>query len=220
MRRRRWHGGMRPAVGTAREPFEAKPPVGFGVVEKHCHHFDLTMVRWTHRFGLWRLLNHLGSARIMLIGYVSDERYAALADVLLEFTNDQDRSFEARSRASGSVHGDLPAGDYLVTLQKCGFGSKRVRLTMPAAQPHHFRLLADGLLGYAWPRCVRAGDTAEFRVHAVEPYKLELWRYGWTKEFVRGLGWHDEHGPRATMQVTPDGDYTQTGVEWNKVGYL
>jgi N,N-dimethylformamidase len=22
------------------------------------------------------------------------------------------------------------------------------------------------------------------------------------------------------MQVTPDGDYTQTGVQWNKVGYL
>src|SRR5262249_29953197 len=98
-------------------------------------------------------------------------------------------------------------------------GSKRVRLTVGGGQPHHFRLLADGLLGYVWPKCVRSGDTAEFRFHAVEPYKLELWRYGWTKEFVRGLGWHDEHGPRATMQVTPDGDYTQTGVEWNKVGY-
>ncbi|MEZ4678668.1 MAG: DUF6605 domain-containing protein [Caldilineaceae bacterium] len=24
---------------------------------------------------------------------------------------------------------------------------------------------------------------------------------------------------RATMQVTPDGDYTQTGVQWNKYGY-
>ena len=33
------------------------------------------------------------------------------------------------------------------------------------------------------------------------------------------LGWFDEHGPRATMQITPDGDYTQTGVAWNKFGY-
>jgi hypothetical protein len=158
----------------------------------------------------------------MLIGYVSDERYVALADVLLEFTSDQGQSFEARSRATGAVFCDLPpiTGDWLVTLQKPGFSSKRVRLTPRAGQPHHFRLLADGLLGYAWPKCVRSGESAEFRVHAVESYKLELWRYGWTKEFVRGLGWHDEHGPRATMQVTPDGDYTQTGVLWNKVGYL
>ncbi len=33
------------------------------------------------------------------------------------------------------------------------------------------------------------------------------------------LGWFDEHGPRAVMQITPDGDYTQTGVGWNKQGY-
>src|SRR5207247_5232850 len=118
------------------------------------------------------------------------------------------------------VHAELPAGDYVVTLQKPGYGSKRVRLSMPCGQPYHFRLLADGLLGYAWPKCVRAGESAEFRVHTVEPYKLELWRYGWTTECVQGLGWHDEHGPRATMQIRPDGDYTQTGAERNEVGYL
>jgi hypothetical protein len=158
----------------------------------------------------------------MLIGYVSDERYVALAEVVLEFSDDQGQSFEARSRASGSVYCDLPSAEsgYLVTLQKPGFGSKRVRMTPRSGQPYHFRLLADGLLGYAWPKCVRSGELAEFRVHSVEPYKLELWRYGWTKELVRSLGWHDEHGPRATMQVTPDGDYTQTGALWNKVGYL
>ncbi len=156
----------------------------------------------------------------MLIGYVSDERYVALPDVLLEFVNDRGESWEARSRASGSVHAELPPGDYVVTLYRAGFGSKRVRLSPRPGQPYHFRLLADGLLGYAWPKCVRSGEPSEFRVHAVQQYKLELWRYGWQKEFVRGLGWHDEHGPRATMQVTPDGDYTQTGVEWNKIGYI
>jgi hypothetical protein len=70
-----------------------------------------------------------------------------------------------------------------------------------------------------WPKCVKAGEKAEFRVHAVEAYKLKLWRYGWDKELVRPIGWYDEHGPRATMQITPDGDYTQTGVQWNKQGY-
>jgi hypothetical protein len=156
----------------------------------------------------------------MLIGYVSDERYVALPDVLLEFVSAAGDSFEARSRATGSVHAELPPGDYVVTLHKPGFGGKHVRLSLPQPQPYHFRLLSDGLLGYAWPKCIRSGEQSEFRVHAVEQYKLALWRYGWEKELVRGLGWHDEHGPRATMQVTPDGDYTQTGVAWNRVGYV
>jgi hypothetical protein len=155
----------------------------------------------------------------MLIGYVSDERYVALADVALEFVDFHGQSWEARSRASGSVWCDLPPGDYTVTLQKSGFGSKRTRIRVPLEAPYQFRLLADGLLGYIWPKCVRSGELGEFRVHSIEQYKLELWRYGWDKEFIRGLGWHDEHGPRATMQITPDGDYTQTGVAWNRVGY-
>src|SRR5579872_7361959 len=154
----------------------------------------------------------------MLIGYVSDERYAALPDVLIEFTS-SGGSWETRSRASGSVHCDLPPAEYTAILSKPGYGAKRSRIDLRTGRPYHFRLLADGLLGYAWPKCVRAGEKSEFRVHSVEPYHLELWRYGWEKERVRPLGWYDEHGPRATMQVTPDGDYTRTGVEWNKVGY-
>lgn len=156
----------------------------------------------------------------MLVGYVSDERYVAQAHVLLEFVDARGNSFEARSRASGAVHAELPAGDYKVILQKPGFGAKFSRVTVPAPTPHQFRLLADGLLGYVWPKWVRGGEEGEFRVHAVEQYELTLWRYGARPELVRQLGWHDEHGPRATMQVTPDGDYTRAGTEWNKVGYV
>jgi len=155
----------------------------------------------------------------MLIGYVSDERYVALPDVILEFISAAGESWEVRSRATGAVYAQLPAGEYRVVLQKPGFGAKFSRITLPADQPHHFRLLSDGLMGYAWPKWVRSGEKSEFRVHSVEPYKLELWRYGWSPEFVQSLGWHDEHGPRAVMQITPDGDYTRTGAEWNKVGY-
>ncbi|HXD86944.1 MAG TPA: carboxypeptidase-like regulatory domain-containing protein [Urbifossiella sp.] len=155
----------------------------------------------------------------MLIGYVSDERYAALPDVLLEFLDEAGRSWEARSRASGAVHAELPEGRYRVALQKPGFGAKFSQIEVSLAQPHHFRLLADGLLGYAWPKWVRSGEASEFRVHSTEPYKLELWRYGWEPEFVRSLGWHDEHAPRTVMQITPDGDFTRTGVRWNHVGY-
>lgn len=156
----------------------------------------------------------------MLIGYVSDERYVALPDVLLEFIDSHGNSFEARSRATGAVHAALPHGTYRVVLQKPGFGAKFSEVTIPRQQPHQFRLLSDGLAGYAWPKWVRSGEEAEFRVHAVEQYQLELWRYGREPERVLELGWHDEHGPRATMQVTPDGDYTQTGIAWNKVGYV
>ena len=154
----------------------------------------------------------------MLIGYVSDERYVALPDTLLEFERDG-LSVEARSRASGAVYAELEPGPYRVTLYRAGYGQKSITMTVTAGQPYHFRLLADGLLSYMWPKWVQAGEQAEFRVHAVEEYKLELWRYGMAKEFIRLIGWYDEHGPRATMQITPDGDYTQTGVQWNKYGY-
>ncbi|MBI1323550.1 carboxypeptidase regulatory-like domain-containing protein [bacterium] len=155
----------------------------------------------------------------MRIGTVSDERYVALADVSLEFEG-PGGSTETRSRASGSVYADLVPGEYLVTLQKAGYGAKRVRLQIaPDMQPYDFRLLTDGLVGYAWPKWVRSGEQAEFRVHAVEQYHLELYRMGSMQELIKPLGWFDEHGPRATMQITPDGDYTRSGVKFNSQGY-
>ena len=155
----------------------------------------------------------------MLIGYVSDEKYSALADVMLEFSNDTGQSWECRSRASGAVHLELPKGNYRVAIQKQGYGAKISHLSWPLNTPHHFRMLSDSLLGYAWPKQVRSGEKSEFRVHSVEAYKLELWRYGWEPEFVASLGWHDEHAPRAVMQTTPDGDYTRFGAMFNLVGY-
>lgn len=158
----------------------------------------------------------------MLIGYVSDENFVALADVLVEFQTEHDLQTAAvvRSTPRGAIHADLPPGSYRVTLVKPGFGSKSVSLDIASSPvPYHFRLLSDCILGYVWPRSVRSGERSEFRVHSPEPYRLSLWRYGWKREFIKLLGWFDEHGPRAVMQITPDGDYTQTGVNWNKVGY-
>ncbi len=154
----------------------------------------------------------------MLIGYVSDERYVALADVLIELQRDG-TSIETRSRASGAVYADVSPGTYRVTLQKPGYGAKRAEAALGTGQPHAFRLLSNKLLGYAWPKWVRSGEQAEFRVHSTTAYKIELWRYGWRKELAAKVGWFDEHGPLASMQITPDGDYTQTGVEWNRHGY-
>lgn len=154
----------------------------------------------------------------MLIGYLSDERYVALPNAQIEFEN-ENVSLEVRSRASGAVHAEIPPGEYTVTLAKDGYGSKRITVTVAENQPYHFRLLKDGLLGYAWPKWVQSGEPSEFRVHSAEPYKISLWRYGLKKELSQPIGWFDEHGPRATVQITPDGDYSQTGVMWNHFGY-
>jgi hypothetical protein len=155
----------------------------------------------------------------MLVGYVSDERYMAVADALVELERDGQSVCVVRSSPRGAIHADVAPGAYHVTLAKDGFGSKSVTVSVDPARPYQFRLLADRLLGYMWPKWCRAGDRAEFRVHSVEPCRLTLWRYGWRKELQRMIGWHDEHGPRAAMQITPDGDYTPTGVQWNRQGY-
>lgn len=154
----------------------------------------------------------------MPIAYVSDERYVAVADCQLLFER-EGRAMEARTAADGGVYADLPDGTYHVALNKTGFGPKRVTARIEAGRPYQFRLLSNQLRGYAWPKCVRAGTPSEFRVHAVEEYHISLWRYGLQKELVRPLGWYDEHGPGATLQITPDGDYSQAGVEWNRHGY-
>lgn len=157
----------------------------------------------------------------MLVGFVSDENYVALADVLLDFERDGIFIASVRSSARGAVYADLPFGDYRVTLQKPGFGSKRANHSIAQShnRPINFRLLSDRLLGYMWPKWVRSGEKAEFRVHSAAPYHLSLWRYGIGKELVREIGWFDGHGHRAVMQITPDGDYSQTGVKWNELSF-
>jgi len=154
-----------------------------------------------------------------ILGYVSDEMFVALPEVLAEFESlDNGGVILLRSSPRGAFYGDLADGAYRVALAKPGFGSKIVTVSL-GDKPYQFRLLSDGVLGYMWPKWIRSGERSEFRVHSVEQYQLSLWRYGLRKECNGVLGWYDEHGPRATMQLTPDGDYTQTGVQWNKVGY-
>jgi hypothetical protein len=151
----------------------------------------------------------------VFVGYVSDEYYAALPDVLVEFRDAGSAPVVCRSAATGAVYADLAPGEYEACLARQGYGSKRVRVAVGESAPIHFRLLSDRLLGYAWPKWCREGDPVEFRVHAVEPYKLGLWRYGYRKEFIRNVGWYDNHGPRACMQTVPDGHFVELGVNWD-----
>src|SRR6202158_498299 len=113
----------------------------------------------------------------MLVGYVSDELDSALSDVAVEIAGPElAEPIATRSRASGAVYADVPEGRFGVTLGHPGYGAKRSDITLVDGQPHRFRLLADRLLGYAWPKWVRSGEFAEFRVHSPEPYKLDLYR--------------------------------------------
>jgi len=150
----------------------------------------------------------------MLLGYISDEYYAALADVLVELVSPGGRRCVVRSSPTGRLEADVPVGDYELVFYKPGFGAKRSRARL-GETPLHLRLLSDGLLGYAWPKWCQSGDSVAFRVHSVEPYKLGLWRHGWKKEFVRNVGWYDNHGPRAVMQTVPDGFFVERGVGWD-----
>jgi N,N-dimethylformamidase len=155
----------------------------------------------------------------MLIGYVSDELYLALHDVSVEFLREGRSCATVRSTPRGAVYAELEPGSYDVELARDGYGAKRLRLDLPLACPTQFRLLSDRLAGYMWPKWVRSGGTSEYCIHAAEECRVSLWRYGQRKEFVRLVSWHGEHGPRAGVQLSPDGDYTQTGVAWNRVGY-
>jgi N,N-dimethylformamidase len=153
------------------------------------------------------------------IAFVSDENYLALVDVRAEFEDMTGETFVLSSSPRGVFYGDIAAGRYRVTLAKDGYGSKRVECDLGSGEPWQFRLLSDSLLGYMWPKWIVAGRQSEIRCHSPEQYQLTLWRYGLRKEFIRTLSWYDEHGPRATVQITPDGDYSQTGVDWNRCGY-
>jgi hypothetical protein len=156
----------------------------------------------------------------LFIGYVSDERFVALADVLVEFDRDGRTVAEARSTARGRINAELPPGHYRVTFHKDGFGSKASEIDLAEGDaPRQFRLLSTRLVGYVWPKWVRSGESASHCFSAAEPYGLRLARYGARREFVRNIGWYDEHGPNAVLQITPDGDWTQTGIAFNTVGY-
>ena len=154
----------------------------------------------------------------MLVGYVSDERYLAVSDCAFLFEQGS-VSIQARSLANGAVYADLLPGIWKAALNKPGYGAKWVDMDVDPKKPYHFRLLSDCLLGYAWPKCVQIGERSEFRIHSPESVQVSLWRYGWEKKRVQKIGWFDEHGPRATVQITPDQDYTQKGIQWNRHGY-
>ncbi|HEY3453043.1 MAG TPA: N,N-dimethylformamidase beta subunit family domain-containing protein [Bryobacteraceae bacterium] len=155
-----------------------------------------------------------------LIAYVSDENYLALAGVHAEFRNRKDGSVAIlSSSACGAFYADLPDGEYRVTLAKDGYGAKWVNCELEGGKPRQFRLLSDSVLGYMWPKWTRSGERSEIRAHSPEQFQLTIWRYGLKKEYAGMLSWFDEHGPRTTVQITPDDDYSQTGVDWNRHGY-
>lgn len=153
------------------------------------------------------------------IAYVSDENYLALANVRADFECLQGGSIQSLTSSARGAFYDVPPGRYRVVLAREGYGSKWVNCELGSGEPYQFRMLSSEIFGYMWPKWVQAGAKSEIRAHSPEQYQLTLWRYGVKKEFIAMVSWFDEHGPRATEQITPDGDYSQTGVNWNHHGY-
>jgi hypothetical protein len=153
----------------------------------------------------------------MVIGFVSDEMFVAIADAQLEFKKTADGTrIEARSSASGAVNLDLGPGEYEVALAHPNFGSKISTLRVSAdMQPHQFRLLSKALVGYIWPKWSRSGEVGEIRFSAHEAVEISLWRYGWEKEFIRDIGRFQAFAPSGDSQTLPDGDIAKIGVNWN-----
>lgn len=146
------------------------------------------------------------------VAWVSDEHDVALAGVAVDLVGPGGEIHPCRSTATGAVLTDAPPGEYDVALAHPGHGAKWTRLRV-GGEPARLRLLGDGLTGYVWPKWSPSGTAAEVRVHATEPYALELWRYGPEKQLVAPLG-YDVHAPAAWRQPLPDGDFTTTGARW------
>ncbi len=155
----------------------------------------------------------------MLLGYVSDENYVAIAGALIEAADaNADRApITAVSSASGRIDLDLAPGEYTVFLAAAGFGAKHVEVSVGAG-PVQFRLLSARPYGYVWPKYAAAGDVGDLCISSPDPYRLSLWRYGRDRELVTELGF-GEHEVGATAALLPDGDVTRTGVEWLSYGF-
>ena len=115
----------------------------------------------------------------MLIGYVSDEMYVAIAEVQIELRQGS-TSIETRSRASGAIQADPGPGQWEVILSHSGYTRKTVQVTF-SDTPYQFRLMSDRLFGYMWPKWIEAGGRGQIRLHATQPVDLSLWRYGWKR---------------------------------------
>jgi N,N-dimethylformamidase len=153
----------------------------------------------------------------MLIGFVSDEMYVAIADASVEFHDPETGTrISTRSSASGAVVADLEFGKYKVYLAHRDFGSKisEIEIT-PSMTPHQFRLLSKALVGYVWPKWVRSGSASELRFSSHEPVEISLYRYGWEKIFIKDIGRFEAFAPLGDTQTLPDGDISLLGVDWN-----
>lgn len=153
----------------------------------------------------------------MLVGFVSDEMYVAIADAVVEFKNlDSGERTTVRSSASGALDLEVRNGNYEIALAHRDFGSKISRIEIDSEMaPHQFRLLSKTLVGYVWPKWSRGGSAAEIRFSSHVPVSVSLYRYGWEKEFIKKIGRFEPFAPQGDSQTIPDGDISKSGVKWN-----
>lgn len=153
-----------------------------------------------------------------LIGYISDEYHNPIPGVYFEFINSKNESVSAISGASGSIYTDLKNDEYVVVINKENYGSKKIKYIYKE-QISSFRVISHNLYGYMWPKWGISGEYSEYHLHCHDECQISLWKYGFEKKFISLINWHGEHHPKANLQILPDSDFTQSGVNWNSYGY-
>ncbi len=155
-----------------------------------------------------------------VLAYISDEMYLAIANADAEFQSMQDGTVTMlRSSPTGALYGDLPNGSYRVTLAKDGYGAKTVVVEL-GEQPLQLRLLSNKLIGYAWPKWVRArrkGRVPHQRHRAIPAHALAIR----TEERIRQNDRLDGRARSASEPSDPSGHrlHTDRSRDGTKQGY-
>jgi len=156
-----------------------------------------------------------------IVAYVSDEMYVAVSDAQVEFVdpNDPTHTYVTRSAPSGAVFASLETGRWQVYLSAPGFGSKMSEIEITdGSDPAMLRLMSDRMYGYAWPKSAGAGDRIELRMHAAEPFTVQLMRHGIRREPVGKPHRFEAFAPLGDRQLLPDADVSSVGAQWNRYG--
>ena len=125
----------------------------------------------------------------MLVGYVSDEKYVALPDVMFEFGNANGSDRESVPCFRRCCMPNVEPGTYRVTLNKPVRCETRGDESPSLMHYYQFRLLSDCLLILLGRNGCRKLTQAEVSA-CIGPKRtiVDLWRYGLKRSLIRESG--------------------------------
>ena len=128
------------------------------------------------------------------LAYVSDEMYVALPAMRGRIGIEETGEVTVlRSSPRGSILRRLAAAGPIsrhADAKRVTSDRRSSSADLRGSEPYQFRLLlGSGIVGYMWPKWVRAGEQAEFRVHAGGAVSAHSVALRIAEEMVRMLGW-------------------------------